>query len=209
MPICMVDLPEEALQGFLRSRRSVRRFLPQPVPPAVLDEILETASWAPSAHNRQPWRFVVLTTILARQRLARMMGAKFKQDLTAEGLALAEVQAQVDRSYNRIVEAPVAVLLCLDPSDLDVYPDERRSQAEYQMAVQSVALAGGQILLAAHAAGLGGVWVCAPLFAPQEVRMAFDLPPEWDPQGMVLLGYPEIIPPSRARRPLAEVAQFY
>jgi coenzyme F420-0:L-glutamate ligase / coenzyme F420-1:gamma-L-glutamate ligase len=77
------------------------------------------------------------------------------------------------------------------------------------MAVQSVALAGGQLLLAAHAAGLGGVWMCAPLFAPQEVRQALELPADWEPQGILLLGFPEKVPPPRERRSLPEVVRYY
>ena len=45
---------------FLRSRYSVRKFTDQPVPKELLERLLETATWAPSAHNRQPWRMVVL-----------------------------------------------------------------------------------------------------------------------------------------------------
>ncbi len=68
------------------------------------------------------------------------------------------------------------------------------------MATQSVALAGGTILLAAHAEGLGGVWVCAPLFAQETVRRVLDLPADWLVQGMILLGYPAKIPEPRPRR---------
>ena len=76
------------------------------------------------------------------------------------------------------------------------------------MGVQSVALAGGTLLLAAHAEGLGGVWVCAPLFTPDTVRASLDLPSDWVPQGMILLGYPEKVPEPRPRRPVSEVTRF-
>ncbi len=42
----------------------------------------------------------------------------------------------------------------------------------------------------AHAEGLGACWVCAPLFAPEEVRAELALPLDWQPQGVVTLGYP-------------------
>jgi F420 biosynthesis protein FbiB-like protein len=193
---------------WLRSRRSVRRFLPQPVPRDLLERIIETAAWAPSAHNRQPWRFVVLTTPAARGRLAHEMGLDFRRDLQRDGLSPEDVEAQVERSSQRIRSAPALVLLCLDPTAGDDYPDEARRQAETVMGVQSVALAGGALLLAAHAAGLGGVWMCAPLFAPDAARRALDLPKHWLPQAMILLGYPAAVPPARPRRPLEEVAIF-
>jgi nitroreductase len=91
----------------------------------------------------------------------------------------------------------------------DNYPDARRQQAEYLMSVQSVAMAGQNLLLAAHAEGLGGVWVCAPLFAQEAVRQALNLPGEWHPQGMLLLGYPAVVPKTRPRRPVSEVTRTY
>jgi coenzyme F420-0:L-glutamate ligase/coenzyme F420-1:gamma-L-glutamate ligase len=193
---------------WLRSRRSVRRFQPHPVPDGLVRIVLETATWAPSAHNRQPWRFAVLKSPQARQNLADAMGEAFQRDLLADGLSPQQVQAQVSRSRARINEAPVAVVLCLDPSQGDVYPDPFRLQAELMMGVQGVALAGGYLLLAAHAVGLAGVWVCAPLFTPAVVRRALHLPDEWQPQALILLGYPESIPKPRPRRPLDEVAIF-
>lgn len=196
------------LYQLLKSRRSVRRFLPRPVPTEILARILEAAVLAPSAHNRQPWRFAVLTTLKARKRLAKEMGAEFGRDLLADGIPSDEVEILVERSRRRITEAPVAIVLCLDPSLGDSYPDPARQQAEYLMGSQSVALAGGTMLLAAHAEGLGGVWVCAPLFAPETVRQALRLDSGWEPQGMLLIGYSAKIPEPRPRRPVAEVARF-
>ena len=175
----------------------------------VVERILETATWAPSSHNRQPWRFAVLLTQGSRARIAEAMGADFERDLLADGQAPEVVERTVARSRQRIVEAPLAILACLDPVAGDEYPDARRQHAEHLMGVQSVALAGGLLLLAAHAEGLGGVWVCAPLFAPEAVRASLDLPDEWEPQGLLLLGYPARIPPQRARYPIGEVSRFY
>lgn len=195
--------------NFLRSRRSVRRFMPEVIPMDVLERVLETATWAPSAHNRQPWRFAVLTSGDARSHLADEMGSEFRKDLLQDGLAIEEVEASVARSRSRLVDAPVAILLCMDPSEIDQYPDQKRSTAERLMALQSVALAGGTLLQAAHAEGMGGVWICAPLFAPQAAKRALGLPPTWEPQGMLLLGYPAKVPEPRPRKPLSEVAIFY
>ncbi len=58
------------------------------------------------------------------------------------------------------------------------------------MAAQSTAMAGQNILLAAHALGLGACWLCAPIFCPQTVRRTLDLPDDWQPQGLITAGYP-------------------
>lgn len=194
-------------EEFIRTRRSVRHFLSQPVPKEILERVLETATWAPSSHNRQPWRFVLIEREDCRARMAEDMGADFHQDLIADGVDPDVAGRMVHRSIKRIMEAPVVILLCLDTTKGDTYPDKPRQDAEYLMGVQSVALAGGTLLLAAHAEGLGGVWVCAPLFAPGTVRKALGLPEEWDPQGLLFLGYPARIPDPRPRLPLAEVVK--
>ena len=198
----------EIYVNFLRSRRSVRHFLPEPVSEEAVDRILETAFYAPSAHNRQPWRFVIVQSGEAKTRLVDQMGTAFRGDLMADDVPEAQADEQVERSRCRILEAPVVVVLCLDIADMDVYPDERRRKAEQIMAVQSAALAGGTLLLAAHAEGLGGVWVCAPLFAPEAVRHALDLPDGWEPQAMLLIGFPSKISKFRSRRAISEVCRF-
>lgn len=193
----------------VRGRRSVRRFDANPVPAAAdLEALLELATWAPSAHNRQPWRFVVLRQPDAKSRLAQRMGDRLRADRAADGADPADIEADVRRSYARLTEAPALVLVCLDLAEMDRYPDARRSQAERAMAVQSAAMAGQNLMLAAHAAGWGSCWMCAPLFAPEEVRSALDLPEAWEPQGAIVLGTPIGETPPRPRRSLSEVVRW-
>jgi coenzyme F420-0:L-glutamate ligase / coenzyme F420-1:gamma-L-glutamate ligase len=197
------------LQQLIRSRRSIRRFKTEPVPEDTLTRVLESATWAPSAHNRQPWRFVVLRSPDAKTRLMDAMETRFRADLTRDGLSTEEINTRINRSRTRIEGAPIAIVLCLDPGNLDSYPDPVRQRVEMQMGEQSVALAGGTLLLAAHAEGLGGVWICAPLFAPEAVQTALLLPQTWQPQGLILLGYPAESPEPRLRKCLGEVVVYF
>ena len=198
----------DRLHDFLRTRRSIRHFRADPVPEEVLGRVLETAAYAPSAHNDQPWRFAVLTETGAKTRLAGAMGADFRRDLERDGLPEGELVVRLERSRRRILEAPVVVVLCMDMTGMDSYPDPQRQQAERSMAVQSTALAGLQLLLAAHAEGLGGVWTCGPLFVPETVRLALHLPGEWEPQAMLLLGFPADAPKPKTMRPLEDIVRF-
>jgi coenzyme F420-0:L-glutamate ligase/coenzyme F420-1:gamma-L-glutamate ligase len=196
------------LHDFLRTRRSIRRFNPDPVPDRVIQNILATATYAPSAHNRQPWRFVVVTDKSVQTQLADDMARDFQRDLANDGVSAEKIQAQVKRSKERITSAPVAILLCLDMSEMDSYPDEKRHKAEYMMAVQSVAAAGLQLLLAAHAEGLGGVWACWPLFAQETIQNTLNLSETWEPQAMFFVGYPDFIPKIRDRKRVENVSLF-
>jgi len=196
------------LHNFLRTRRSIRRFKPDPIPDSVIEDILHTATFAPSAHNRQPWRFCVVTDSSVKQKLADAMAIEFERDLEKDKLPQAEIQKRITRSRERILTAPVVIILNVDMSDMDVYPDTKRKKAEYLMAVQSVANAGMQMLLAAHAEGLGGVWVCSPLFVQETIQNILDLPKAWEPQAMFFIGYPQDIPEVRERREITSVSQF-
>ncbi|MGE5073992.1 MAG: nitroreductase family protein [Anaerolineae bacterium] len=173
---------------FLRSRRSVRRFRAQAIPEETVQRMLATAVCAPSAHNRQPWRFCVLRGAAAKARLADRMAADFRRDLQSDRLPADEIEKRVAGSRARINGAPLVVVLCMDMSEMDVYPDERRASAERMMAIQSTAAAGLQLLLAAHAEGLASVWTCGPLFAPEVVREALALDATWEPQAMFFIG---------------------
>jgi F420 biosynthesis protein FbiB-like protein len=207
MRVCLLPRYSNKNELF-HKRRSVRRFRSDPVPQPVLGQLLEAATLAPSAHNCQPWRFAVLIAKAAKENLAQAMGADFLRDLTGDGLDLQEAQRQVERSRQRILGAPIVVVLCLDRRAEDSYPDQRRQQASHLMMTQSVAIAGGYFLLAAQAHGLGGVWMSAPLFAQAAVRRALHLPAEWDAQGLILLGYPAAEPERRGRYPLDEVVRY-
>jgi coenzyme F420-0:L-glutamate ligase / coenzyme F420-1:gamma-L-glutamate ligase len=183
-------MEKDDLHAFLRSRRSIRRFQSDPVPHDCIQRVLETAIYAPSAHNLQPWRFAVITGSAAKKSLAKAITARFRQDMLADGTPEEEIQARIKRTVRRTVAAPVIVILCRDTNVIKAESSVLGRQDEVLMATQSVALAGLQLLLAAHAEGLGGTWICWPLFAPDETRTALGLSAAWEPQGMLFLGYP-------------------
>lgn len=197
--------PLKSWADVLHERQTVRRFRPEPIPQAMVERLVSAATRAPSAHNRQPWRFCVLRDRAARVGLAEAMGRRLRADRERDGDDPQAIAADVRRSHERITAAPLAILVCLTLEEMDRYPDGRRSDAEWVMAVQSTAMAGGNLLLAAEAEGLGACWMCAPLFCPDEVRQALVLPADWSPQGLVLLGYPAEAGKFRQRKPLVSV----
>ena len=187
----------------IRGRRSVRRYLPDPVERSLLEKLLTAAIWAPSAHNRQPWRFCVVTTDPAKQELSDRMGARWRADLSADGVDVALIERRVRISHDRITGAAALVVASVSLEEMDDYPDRRRQDAEWLMAVQSTALACQNLLLAAQQYGLAACWMCAPLFVPDLVRDALGLPESWYPQALITLGY-AAEEKQRERLPLAE-----
>lgn len=151
----------------------------------------------------------MIRTQAVKEKLAEAMALDFERDLRRDALPQEKIQAQLKRSKDRILSAPVAILLCLDMSEMDSYPDAKRQQAERTMAVQSVAAAGLQLLLAVHAEGLGGVWACWPLFAQETIQRTLNISESWEPQGMFFIGYPSESPETRERKLLENISIFY
>src|SRR5207244_4146723 len=102
-------------------------------------------------------------------------------------------------------EAPVVILTCLTLADMDNYADHRRAHAEHLMAVQSVAMALQNLLLAAHAEDLGACWMCAPLFCSEVVCEVLTLPADWEAQALITLGYPASAGKPAQRKALKDV----
>jgi F420 biosynthesis protein FbiB-like protein len=177
--------------NILHTRRSIRHYLDRPVPPESIDQLLEAATWAPSAHNRQPWRFAVIATDAAKAQLADRMGERLRSDRLRDGDPIDQIERDVKRSRERITTAPVVIAVCLSMMDLDHYPDDRRNVLERAMAMQSVAASIQNLLLTAHDLGLGACWMCAPLFCPDVVREVLHLPDDWEAQALVTIGYPK------------------
>jgi coenzyme F420-0:L-glutamate ligase / coenzyme F420-1:gamma-L-glutamate ligase len=210
MTISLAPASESAASAhrLMRGRRSIRRYRPDAVGREVLERLFLSAASAPSAHNRQPWRYLVIEDASAKAALARAMGERLAADRARDGDSGDAIAGDVARSHARIAGASVLVLVCLTLEEADVYPDEARSHAEFLMAVQSTAMATQNFLLAAHAEGLAACWMCAPLFCPEVVRASLDVLPVWQPQGLITLGFPADAGRDRPRKPLAAFVRY-
>lgn len=135
-----------------------------------------------------------------KKQLGLALTSKMRADMTAAGAPQSEIDSRAERSLRRLDEAPVVILLCRDVTAV------RSEEPEEEiMAIQSVAAAGLQLLLAAHAEGLGGNWICWPLYAQEAARAALGLPKTWEPQAMFFLGYADEEPRQKAVKPLNEI----
>jgi coenzyme F420-0:L-glutamate ligase/coenzyme F420-1:gamma-L-glutamate ligase len=192
----------------LRRRRSVRRYAPTQVSDELVHRVLDAAIHAPSAHNRQPWRFAVLRTAAPKARLAHAMAERLRADRTRDGDVTDAIEQDAARSIARITGAPLAIVVALTMEDMDTYADARRAVAEHEMAVQSTAMAVQNLLIAAEAAGLAASFMCAPLFCPDVVRGTLTLPRQWEPQALITLGFAAAAGKPFRRRALAEVVRM-
>lgn len=193
----------------VQARRSVRRFRHDPVPRAIVEEMIAAAGWAPSPHGRQPWRFAVITRPAAREALADAMGATWTAQLALDGQDRVIVEARLEGSRQRLLTTPTLIIPCLYTADLDHYPDPDRQAAEETMAIQSLGAAIQNLLLAATAHGLDTGWMCAPLFCPEVVRETLGLAADLVPHALLQVGWAAQDPRRRDRLPLAQLIAKY
>lgn len=189
----------------IRDRRSVRGYLLKEVSNSFLQQVLDAARWAPSAHNAQPWRFIVVKDLNTKRRLAEAMASEWNKDLRRDGTLPEDRGRCTKASIKQFTDPPILIVACLTMDDMDKYCDEERQEAEYTMAVQSVAAAIQNMLLAAHAKGLGACWFCAPLFCPEVVGETLGIPKNIRPQALITLGYKAERPRAPTRKPLKSI----
>ena len=187
-----------SLPDALKSRRSIRKYQPKPVPKELIKEILTAASWAPSAHNAQPWRFIVLTEASSKRELSEAMAKAWAVDMAKDGTKTDE-QVLLAR-VERFATAPVLIMACFTMEDMTKQPDQKRKIVERDLAVESLGAALQNLLLAADSKGLGACWFCAPAFCKEAVRKTLKIPKEVEPAALVAMGYPAEKTPAPPRK---------
>jgi F420 biosynthesis protein FbiB-like protein len=186
----------------IKQRRSIRKYLTRAVPREVVLEVLEAAGWAPSAHNSQPWRFIIIENAAVKRELAEKMAQAWADDLARDGITTEETK-RVERR-ERFANAPALILACVTMEGMHNFPDEKRQNCEHDLAVESLAAAMQNLLLAAHAKGLGACWFCAPSFCKEIVREVLKIPEAVEPQALVVMGYPAEAPSVPTRKAISE-----
>jgi len=182
----------------IRGRRSVRQFRDEPVDPQKIDRILDAALWAPSAHNAQAWRFTLVGQ-LAKEAIACAM-IEAGEDLERRGESAPGLKA----TARLVAQAPVLIAASYAQEKVIPLQESYTLGEVFRLSaqVQSVAAAIENLLLAAHAEGLGGVWIGYTNLVAQELRRI--LCDDGFPVATVALGDPLRMPPAPERKPKSE-----
>ena len=155
--VTVADMVKENIM----TRKSVRKFLDEPVPNDVLESVLKAGMAAPSAMNRQPWAIEVVNDKEILNGLSAML------------------------PYGRLETAPVAIIVCGDMSKT-LEGDAR------DFWVVDCSMMAENILLAAHAHGLGAVFTGAwpTKERGDKVKEYLGMPENYEVLGVIPMGYP-------------------
>jgi nitroreductase len=190
----IVDLYEA-----IKERRSVRKFKSVPVHKNLIEKIFEVALWAPSGMNRQNWKFFVLAG-KRKEELVSISSTSFQylepqlQQLYAEKPKIIEATR---RFFKRLGEAPIVVCAYFEPAN-----------REDVTSFQNVAAAIQNLLLVAHAEGLGTCWMTGPVTVANEISRFLGVK-DMTLVAITPMGYPDETPKVPPRRPDRVVYQGF
>jgi len=192
--------------NILKSRRSYKsKFSSEQVDRKIIEDCINTARWAPSAHNGQCWRYIILERDKLREKLINKMNEKLEADLINDGKTETYITKKVEKTKVNFLEAPYLVLLCLDRNNLEKYSDEERNQNEFIMGIQSVSASAIYFLLCLESNNLAACWYCAPLFAGHIIKKVLNLPNSYHPLAFFTVGCPTRKMPIPERKPLDDI----
>src|SRR5579871_94525 len=206
--------PVESIEAFLdvlRRRRSIRAgFLKdEPVSDEAIETILESARWAPSAGNSQPWEFVVIRDSETRERIAEIYKTQMRDKIEIEEAARGQrrhVNAGLDFRH-----APVHILVLGDPRTNDAYPMRTKLdkwEAHYHSSLANCVL---QMLLTVEVLGLSSMYVsdvASPYFSVM-LKSRLGIPEPLQIYHLLPIGFAKRSPIIRhPRRALAEMVHY-
>ena len=179
-------------------RRSIRNFKDTPIPRESIEKLLAAAVLAPSAKNRQPWRFVVLQGA-ARTKLARLMveGADYVE-------SRGDKSGSCRNSARIVAQAPVTILVFNA-----AYEHEGIIFDQVTYNAPDIQSIGGMVqtmLLAAEELGLGTLWICDILYGYPLIRQWLGRKEEM--VTAVSIGYPAETPAARPRTAWQEITEW-
>ncbi|NEW07955.1 nitroreductase [Paenibacillus sp. SYP-B3998] len=177
----------------IRHRRSIGRVKSDPVDKALIEEILEAGVWAPNHCNTEPWRFWVMTG-----DGRKLLGRGYAEVAAAEAGQVSVDELKLIRSgqEKKAFRAPVIIAVAVTPTNHPTVP-EIEEYAAVHAAVQNM-------LLTAHALGLGTIWRSgAPTYHPK-MRETFNLQGKEEMVGFIYLGYPDMPTPKAERVPFEQ-----
>jgi nitroreductase len=200
----------DQLLELIQARRSIRRFSDRAVSREDIVCLLEAARWAPSNHNRQPWKFIVIEDKQQIKQLAETVGQDLSEKLKSLPEAAAAYASEFMHYATFFSNAPV-LLVVLHKQPVSVSAPLLAGLKNPDLVSGeplSVAMAVQNLLLAAHSLGLGTCVLTGPLLVQDVLAGALDLSAGHDLTCLVALGHPAELPAPPRRKTIEQIVEF-
>lgn len=206
-------MPIDDLLAIIRKRRSVREFGPENVTDRDMRLLVEAARHAPSNSNRQAWKFLAVRNRDVRMRLRSAVEAKVasirEKAVGPEQMAVLE---QFSPFLTFFADAPLLFIVLYKRAPSFLEPllkglDALTAEASFPAEGFSAAMAIQNMLLAAHAIGLGACCTTAPLVAAGEIREILRISPAYVIAAIVPVGHPLRPAPAQPRKPVDQILE--
>ena len=201
----------------MKSRRSIRRFKSARPGREVIEQLIEAAVTAPSASNKQPWRFFIVTNESIQRRLVESIQAAVDRVAGHVEPRFEEAFRAYGDYFTRFENAPVLIVPLCRPMNLltrmvdeKLAPSDRAAilNMEERSGVVSTSLAFQNILLRAHELGLGASGMTGPLIAGDDLREILSVPDSWEIVAFIPVGFPDEQPVPQPRKPIDAVVKW-
>ena len=193
----MMSANPQAIIDAICSRRSfsLKTLSPEPIDLSAIQQMLESANWAPSHGHTEPWRFTVFAGE-GRRALSDAFGVAYQLLTPDHRYDPVAEQAQRDRVW----QAPVWISLGMEPM---LNEQGERKMPEWEELI-AMGCAVQNAHLVASALGLGAKWTSNPISTHLHVARFLGLQPPARLLGFLYVGRPAAPSPTGTRRPLAE-----
>ena len=203
-----MSLPEEYL-SFLRQRRSIRSFTSDPIDEETILRMVEMASWSPSAGNRQDWFFTIVMDMATKSAMADIVRECW-EGIVAENqdLGIIDEVARYSSRFADFQQAPaVVVVSARKPDALQRHMLQGAAEATVGGAA-SAAMAAQNLMLAAHAMGVGSCCMTGAVAAREELARRIGLHAKQEIVCLIALGRPATVPSPPSRKPISDIARI-
>ncbi len=196
----------EHQKGSIYNRRSIRKYIEEPIPRFIIEQIIDAGRVAPSAKNRQPWKYLVYSGD-AKDRLLRVMKEGIENEEITPRLPLSANGIPDAKNTLRIMESAPVIIIVLNTNGKSPFTQLNADERFMEMNdLLSIGASIENMLLKAEELNVGTLWIGNTCFAYQELTTYIDLGAEL--VGAIALGYKGEKPPMRPRKRLEDIVQF-
>lgn len=199
----------------IRTRRSVRKFRSEAIPKEKILRILEAANLAPTASNRQPWNFLIVSRSSIDQ-MYEMMDRSFKERVEEIGRTvmserIKNLSIPVNKSkdkveglnefYRTLGGAPIAIV---------VYVDKENDPCQWKNNICDASAAIENLILAAWSEGIGSCWMTGPLKKKEsEIKAFLGIPKDKEIVGIIPIGTPAYTPKTPPKEDIRSKVKWF